>query len=71
MLGCYLPGKQAGARKAFLGLRAWSFQKLLTSCITKLQPSVSACFNPSSLRSKKKNVKVAQREKLIGYEEEI
>lgn len=42
----HVPGKQAGAKKAFLGLRAWSFQKLVTSCMMKLQLSVSY-FRPS------------------------
>lgn len=42
-----VPGKQAGAKKAFLGFRAWSFQKLVTSCMMKLQLSVFACFSPS------------------------
>lgn len=46
------PGRQAGARKAFLGFDAWSFQKWFTSWVMKVQPSPSACFwasCPSSL----------------------
>lgn len=44
----HLPGRQAGARKAFFGFSAWSFQKLFISCVMKLQLSLSAVFCPSS-----------------------
>ena len=50
-----IPGRQAGAKKAFLGLEAWSFQKWFTSCVMKLQESPSNCFwgsRPSSAPSK-------------------
>lgn len=52
------PGRQAGARKAFLGFDACSFQKWLTSWVIKVQPSPSACFwasCPSSLSVQIKN----------------
>lgn len=39
-----VPGRQAGAKKAFLGLDAWSFQKWFTSWVMKLQQSPSSCF---------------------------
>lgn len=47
----HVPGRQAGARKAFFGFRAWSFQKLFISCVMKLQLSLSPCFCPSSVIS--------------------
>ena len=50
-LNVCIPGRQAGARKAFFGLRAWSFQKLFMSCVMKLQLSPSTRFCPSSVIS--------------------
>lgn len=47
----YLPGRHAGARKAFFGFKEWSFQKLFISCVMKLQVSPSMCFCPSSIIS--------------------
>lgn len=56
-----IPGRQAGAKKAFLGLDAWSFQKWFTSWVMKLQQSPSNCFwgsLPSSAPSKQEKKQI-------------